>query len=192
MTRSTPPQSAPPQSAPPRSTPPLTETLCEDPRWQAAGLPALAERTARAVLDHLDLSGPWDIAVLGCDDARIAALNGDFRDKPRATNVLSWPETNLAPDRPGAEPARPVRTPHESHLGDIAIAWDTCQREAQEQRKSADAHVTHLLVHGILHLLGYDHQRDADATLMERHEVAILGKLGLPDPYTVMDGPQTL
>ena len=70
-------------------------------------------------------------------------------------------------------------------LGDIAIAYDTCAREADEAGKSMNDHVMHLIIHGTLHLLGYDHIRDTDATLMETVEVAILGKMGIDDPYNV-------
>ncbi|GAA4227386.1 putative rRNA maturation factor [Sagittula marina] len=170
----------------------LTETLCEDDRWQAAGLDRLAERAALATLRHLGFDPEaFEIAVLGCDDTRIAVLNADFRDKPRATNVLSWPSEDLAADEAGEAPFAPEPDlegePH--HLGDLALAYDTCAREAAEQHKPESDHVTHLLVHGVLHLLGYDHIRDADATLMEGFEVEILGNLGLKDPYREIDGP---
>ncbi len=161
----------------------LTDTLIEDPRWQEAGLETLAETAAQATLAHLGLDpSDWEIAVLACDDARIATLNGDFREKPTPTNVLSWPSEERAPDTPGAAPDLPAPG-QDPELGDIAIAYDTCAREAAEQGKPFADHVTHLIVHGVLHLLGYDHIRDEDATLMEATEVAILGKLGLPDPY---------
>ena len=124
------------------------------------------------------------MSLLACDDARIANLNADFRDKPAPTNVLSWPEEDLSPDTAGGVPSAPTPDPTGTFgLGDIAIAYDTCAREAAEQGKPLAAHVTHLLVHGTLHLLGYDHVRDPDATRMEALEVEILGKLGLPDPY---------
>lgn len=170
----------------------LTDTICEDTRWEAAGLEAMAERAAQAVLAHLDLDPAlFEIAVLGCDDARIAVLNADFRGKPTPTNVLSWPSEDLAAEEDGGTPWSPEPEdedePH--HLGDLALAYETCAREAAEQGKSQSDHVTHLLVHGVLHLLGYDHIRDADATLMERSEVEILGKLGLSDPYREIDGP---
>jgi probable rRNA maturation factor len=164
----------------------LTDTLIEDPRWQEAGLEDLAETAARATLAHLGLDPTdWEIAVLACDDARIATLNATFREKPTPTNVLSWPEVDLAPAMPGAPPETPPTAggAGPQHLGDIAIAYETCTREAAEQGKPIADHVTHLMVHGVLHLLGYDHIRDEDATLMETTEVAILGKLGLPDPY---------
>ena len=161
----------------------LTEVMIEDDRWRAARLEALAERAAVATLAHLGLDpDAFDISILGCDDARIAVLNDDFREKPQATNVLSWPGHERAPETPGAVPDLPQPGP-ESDLGDIAIAYDTCAAEASAGNKPLADHVTHLIIHAVLHLLGYDHIRDQDATLMEATEVAILGKLGLPDPY---------
>lgn len=161
----------------------LTDTLVEDARWCTFGLATLAERAASATLAHLGL-GPdnFEISILGCDDARIAVLNGDFRDKPQPTNVLSWPSEDRAAATPGALPDLP-EPGLDPELGDIAIAYDTCAREAGAAGRPLQDHVTHLIVHGVLHLLGYDHIRDQDATLMEATEVAILGKLGLPDPY---------
>lgn len=161
----------------------VIETMIEDARWKDLALDRLAQGAAVATLGHLGLDPEaWDIAVLGCDDARIAALNTEFRDKPSPTNVLSWPSEDRAPDLDGAVPLAPDAGP-DPELGDIAISYDTCLREAVTGGIAPDHHVTHLLVHGILHLLGYDHIRDKDATLMERTEVEILGKMGVPDPY---------
>lgn len=171
----------------------LTDCILEDGRWQEAGLEALAEHAAHATLAHLGFApAAYEIAVLGCDDARIAVLNTDFRGKPTPTNVLSWPSDDLAAEEDGDSPLAPEPEdedePH--HLGDIALAWETCAREAADQGKPLTQHVTHLVVHGVLHLLGYDHMRDSDATLMEGLEVEILGKLGLPNPYEYDDkGP---
>ncbi len=164
----------------------LVETLIEDERWQAARLEDLADAACRAVLSRLDLPAEgFEIAVLGCDDARMATLNADFRDKDRATNVLSWPAVELAPDRAGGAPSRPDPGPADmpQSLGDIAIAFDTCAREAAEQGKPLAAHVTHLLVHGCLHLLGFDHIRAPDAARMEALEVDLLERMGIADPY---------
>ncbi|WP_297769861.1 rRNA maturation RNase YbeY [uncultured Roseovarius sp.] len=161
----------------------LMDVVIEEPCWQAAGLEALAERSARATLLHVGLDpGDWEVSLLACDDARIAALNGDFRDKAQPTNVLSWPSEERASRSPGGRPELPVAGP-DPELGDIAIAWETCVREAAEGGKPLADHVVHLIVHAVLHLLGYDHIRDQDATLMETTEVEILGKLGVPDPY---------
>lgn len=164
----------------------LTDTMIEDPRWEACGLEALAEKAAAAVLDDLGLKvGGYEIAVLACNDMRIAELNAEFREKPKPTNVLSWPAQELSSDQEGGDPALPEPDVFgdTTELGDIAISYDTCLREADEAGKPFDHHVTHLVIHGVLHLLGYDHIRDKDATLMESIETAILGKMGIPDPY---------
>ena len=156
----------------------IVETIIEDERWAEAGLEPLAERACAAALDHLGIDGA-EISLLACDDTRIAALNADFRGKPVPTNVLSWPSEERGAEVPGGEPL----PPEDLELGDIAIAFETCAREAAAADKPFADHVTHLLVHGTLHLLGYDHIEDKDAGLMEALEVEILGKLGIADPY---------
>ncbi len=164
----------------------LVDIVIEDSRWDALGLPVLAERAASAALNGLGLATKgFQISLLACDDARIATLNAEFRGKPAPTNVLSWPSEDRAADQAGDEPDRPQpgTQADPTELGDIAIAWDTCAREAQAQGKPIAAHVTHLIVHATLHLLGYDHIEDEDAALMEGHEVRILASMGLPDPY---------
>lgn len=164
----------------------LVETVCEDARWEAFGLAPLAEAAARAALAGIGLApAGFLISLLACDDARIAALNADFRGKPKPTNVLSWPSDERATEFTGEEPERPEPGTGDEpgELGDIAIAFETCAREAEEQGKPMRDHVTHLIVHAVLHLLGYDHVEDEDATLMEAHEVRILASMGLPDPY---------
>ena len=156
------------------------DILIEDTRWSEAGLEPLAERAAQAVLGHLGIDAEAaEISLLACDDARIATLNTEFRGRPEPTNVLSWPAQERSAARPGARP----EPPRDMELGDIAISYDTCAREADEMGLVIGDHITHLTIHGILHLLGYDHMRDLDATLMERLETAILGKLGIADPY---------
>ena len=164
----------------------MIETVIEDPRWAAADLEQLADTAAAATLAHLGFDAEaCEVTLLACDDARIAELNADFRGKPQPTNVLSWPEAELAAQQPGGPPARPEPDVTGTlSLGDIAISFDTSAREAVAAGKPFSDHVTHLIVHGMLHLLGYDHIRDADATLMEGLEVTILGRLGLTDPYT--------
>lgn len=159
------------------------ETVIEDPRWRMLDLPVLAGRAARATFDHLMLGQGWSIAVLACDDGRIAALNADFRASFRPTNVLSWPSEERAATLAGGDPA----PPDGSELGDIAIAYDTCAAEARTAGRPMADHVTHLIVHGVLHLLGYDHERDPDAALMERHERDILCALGISDPYATRE-----
>ncbi|MGB3408645.1 MAG: rRNA maturation RNase YbeY [Jannaschia sp.] len=155
------------------------DVVLEDARW--SDLDRLAAAAVPAALAGADVGLDWEVVVMGCDDARIALLNADFRGKPSPTNVLSWPSQNRAPTVPGQAPGRP--DPDTPDLGDIAIAYETCLREAEEQGKTFDAHVTHLLVHATLHLLGYDHETEADAVRMESLEVRIVTALGLPDPY---------
>lgn len=164
----------------------LVETVIEDPRWEAFGLGQLAERAGSAVLLRLGLPVEgFSVSLMGCDDARIAGLNADFRGKPAPTNVLSWPTEERGAEFLGEAPALPDPGDPEDpdSLGDIAIAWETCAREAQEQGKPMADHVCHLIVHGMLHLLGYDHIEDEDAALMEGLEVQILASLGVSDPY---------
>jgi len=165
----------------------IVDIVIEDGRWEAFGLEALAERACGAALDGLGLGRDgFTVVLMGCNDARIAELNADFRGKPQPTNVLSWPSDERAAETPGEEPDLPEPGDDEEpcELGDIAIAWETCAREAAEQGKPMADHVTHLVVHGLLHCLGYDHVDDADAAVMEGHEVRILASLGLSDPYS--------
>ncbi|SNR33505.1 rRNA maturation RNase YbeY [Puniceibacterium sediminis] len=163
----------------------LTDTIVEDDRWSDLDIETLAEGASRATLGHLDLDpAQFEIAVLACDDTRIATLNAEFRAKPTPTNVLSWPSWDLSAETEGDAPEEaPEADGEPESLGDIAISWDTCEREAKESGKLLADHATHLIIHGVLHLLGYDHVRDGDATLMEGHETAILGKMGIDDPY---------
>lgn len=159
------------------------EISVEDDRW-ATGFTDLAAAACTAALAgvHLD-PALFEISILACDDTRIAQLNADFRQKGKATNVLSWPSDERGAPAPGERPDPPC-LPMDAELGDIAISFDTCAREAAEAGTPFDHHVTHLMVHATLHLLGFDHIHDADAELMEGLEVEILGKLDIPNPYS--------
>jgi probable rRNA maturation factor len=153
--------------------------------WTALDLPRLAGQAAEATLSRLAIGGPAEIALLATSDAVVARLNEDFRGRPAPTNVLSWPAQPLAPPAPGRAPPRPVSDPAgEMFLGDIALAWETCATEAAAGGRPLGDHVVHLIVHAILHLVGYDHICDDDAVLMEGLEVEILLALGVPDPYS--------
>jgi len=162
------------------------DILIESSAWDEAELEALATRAFMAALEDIGLEpSQFAVSLLACDDARIATLNADFRGKPAPTNVLSWPSAERAAAAPGEmpflPPPNPVGPPKE--LGDIALAHGVLQREAVEAGKPFDHHLLHLLVHGLLHLLGFDHITDADAALMEGQETRILARLGVPDPY---------
>jgi probable rRNA maturation factor len=119
----------------------------------------------------------WRLSVLLCDDETIALLNGRWRGEGKPTNVLSFPA-----------PPLPVVGPEEKMpLGDIAIAYETLAREAEENGKPVSAHLSHLVVHGFLHLLGYDHHMDDEAKRMERLERDILARIGVADPHAACD-----
>ncbi len=122
---------------------------------------------ADAVATELGVSGAACVALSSDDE--VAKLNGAYRGKPAPTNVLSFP----AP-----EADEQIR-----FLGDIGLAAETVAREAQEQGVPLVDHLQHLVVHGLLHLQGYDHQTEAEAEIMEALEVRILGRLGIADPY---------
>ena len=135
----------------------------EDEAWSAA-LPD-AEALALAAAESATAEG--GLTILLTDDATVADLNLRFRDKAGPTNVLSFPA-----------PANP-----EHHLGDIALAYGVCAREAAEQGKPLAHHLQHLVAHGVLHLVGYDHQTETEAEEMEALERQILAGLDVPDPY---------
>lgn len=166
------------------------ELNIEDDRW--GDLEGLARRAINAALEHLGhVPALFEVSVLACDDSRIATLNSAFRGKPTPTNVLSWPTWDLSPDTPGTLPEPPEAGTEDDPepLGDIALAYDTCAREAREQGKTLADHATHLIIHSTLHLLGYDHQTEDDAVLMEKTETAVLAQLGIADPYAENDAP---
>ncbi|TVQ58265.1 MAG: rRNA maturation RNase YbeY [Rhodobacteraceae bacterium] len=152
----------------------LVETLVEGGDWAALGdAAALAEAAARAALAEAGVAAEGrEISLLLTDDAAIADLNRRFRGKDGPTNVLSWP---------AGEGAAPPGEP--SPLGDIALAAETVAREAAERGLALRDHVAHLIVHGALHLLGYDHEEDDDAEAMERLERRALARIGVADPY---------
>ena len=163
------------------------DILIDDCRWKADQLTALCDRAFGAVFADQGISGKgYEISVMACDDGRIAQLNADFRSKPTATNVLSWPAYELFPSVPGEPPALLTNVTSDSmniELGDIAISFDSCQREARAVKIAFDDHVLHLLIHSCLHLLGYGHENDADAARMESLETRLLETLGISDPY---------
>lgn len=153
--------------------------------WDAIDLKTLATQACTTTLHTLNLPpDACEVTILACDDARITALNAAHRDKPSATNVLSWPAEERGAQTPGGTPHAPTPDPDGAlALGDIALAFEICAAEAAAAGKPMTQHTTHLIVHGLLHLLGYDHETDADAALMEGLEIEILGKMGLDDPY---------
>jgi probable rRNA maturation factor len=135
-------------------------------------LDARADEAVRAALtaSKAKLSGPAELSIVLTDDAEQRVLNRDWRGIDKPTNVLSFPQI---------EPFGPVS----GIVGDIILARETLEREAAEQGISVEDHFTHLVVHGFLHLLGYDHVKDDEALAMEGLETQILASLGVADPY---------
>ncbi|MEM8657547.1 MAG: rRNA maturation RNase YbeY [Pseudomonadota bacterium] len=168
-----------------KATPSTVDLVIEDARWTGANLAVLAQRALDLALKHAQIDAPVEVAVMACDDARIATLNSTFRGKSNATNVLSWPALDLFPYSPGGAPS--TRIPPDPFglvsLGDIAIAYETVVAEATASAISLDDHSLHLILHACLHLLGYDHQTEADAARMEALEVQALAEVGIASPY---------
>ncbi len=165
------------------NTMPDIDIMIEDPRWQAVDLQGLAARCFAAVYENQGVDACFGISILACDDKRIAALNADFRDKPAPTNVLSWPAFDLAPEQDGGAPKPLPAAGFDAELGDIALSFDTCAQEAADGNIPFEQHLCHLLTHSCLHLLGYDHETDADAARMQGIETMLLVSMGMPDPY---------
>ncbi|SFN90717.1 probable rRNA maturation factor [Bradyrhizobium sp. Ghvi] len=156
---------------------PITEVLVVADCWQSEpDAETVIQRAVAAAAESVEEDvADAEVAVMLTDDAGIRTLNSNWRGMDKPTNVLSFPA--LQPEgawKPGDAPRM---------LGDIAIAFETMRREADEEHKPFDHHLSHLAVHGFLHLIGYDHENDDDAEEMEALETEILAHLGIPDPY---------
>jgi probable rRNA maturation factor len=160
---------------------PISEVLVVADCWQAEpDAEAVIHRAIAAAAETVDAGvGEAELAVMLTDDAGIRTLNSNWRGIDKPTNVLSFPA--LQPTGRGGPDDAPRM------LGDIAIAYETTRKEADDEQKPFDHHLSHLAVHGFLHLIGYDHEKDADAEAMESLEQEILAQLGIPDPYADRD-----
>jgi probable rRNA maturation factor len=163
------------------------EAVARCPGWEALGdLDALAERAADAAFAAAPPPpGAWTLCVLFTDDDEVAALNRAFRGRAAATDVLSWPALPAEPGPDGAPPpllAAP-EGPQPRHLGDIALAWGVVEAQARDLALALSDHAIHLIVHGCLHLLGFDHRTDREAQVMEALEGRALAALGIDDPH---------
>ncbi len=164
----------------PSAAPVFVDVIFESPLWAKSRLSA-----RRRVNDILNAVWPMvpkrparvfpELTVTLMDDTAIKILNRDYRGKNKPTNVLSFPMFNSLGEIPSGAGHIP--------LGDIMIAFETIRREADEQEKSLSDHFTHMLVHGFLHLLGYDHMTDKEAEEMESLEIRILKKFSVANPY---------
>jgi probable rRNA maturation factor len=165
-----------PRAAPERSrSSPRVAVLVTAPEWRRRlrGAGAVARRAARATLSAARTRGGVELAVVLADNRTSRRLNRTWRGKDRPTNVLSF----------ALDDGSRVRKGVPRLLGDVVIAGGVTAAEADAQGKTLTAHLAHLVVHGVLHLLGHDHERDAEAQRMEALEVRILRGLGIADPY---------
>jgi len=160
---------------------PITEILVVADCWQAepeAG--AVIDRAIATAAEFVSVDvGESELAVMLTDDAGIQILNRNWRGIDKPTNVLSFPALQPRGSRQEDDAPR--------MLGDIAIAFETTRKEASDEQKPFDHHLSHLAVHGFLHLIGHDHEKDQEAETMEALEREILSQLGIPDPYAGLD-----
>jgi probable rRNA maturation factor len=150
------------------------DVLVVSDRWAADGKLKSAVRRAVAQAGAALSTTASELAIVLADDSTLRALNRDWRGIDAPTNVLSFPAKNAAA----------------GYLGDVILAHETIAREARNEGKPFAHHVAHLAVHGFLHLLGYDHERQTDALKMERTERQILRRLAIPDPYRLKAEPK--
>ena len=157
---------------------PMTEVLIVADAWNSEpDADAVIQRAVAVAAEMADAdTADTELAVMLTDDAGIRTLNNNWRGIDKPTNVLSFPALRPPTGVSGADDIPPM-------LGDIAIAYETARREADDEQKPFDHHLSHLTVHGFLHLVGYDHETDDEAEAMEALEIEILAQLGIPDPY---------
>lgn len=151
------------------------DLMVEAGAWpDEAALRVMVDRAVPAALAEAEVEEgeSAELSLVFTDDAAIQKLNAEWRGKDKPTNVLSFPAFPVAP----GDPLPPM-------LGDIVLAYETVVREAAEENKPLENHITHLIIHGLLHLLGYDHETDEEAEEMEALERQALARLAIPDPY---------
>jgi len=149
---------------------PSIDIMVQEPLWTTQRGAKATVRRAILEAAIATSTSTGELAIVLTDDTAIRSLNRNWRSKDKPTNVLSFPS-----HRSGRE------TPH--HLGDIVISYQTTAREAKAENKPFPHHLAHLAVHGFLHLIGYDHEADDEAELMENLEISVLSRLQVPNPY---------
>ena len=160
---------------------PIIDISVQDPEWELLGdVKAIVEKAARttlinAILPQFAVGRDFEVSIVLANDELVQVLNREYREQDKPTNVLTFASLDAE---------EPMTTEGVLNLGDVIMAYQTISRESQEQGKFLLDHVNHLTVHGVLHLLGYDHETDDEATDMETLEIRILEKLGVQNPYT--------
>ena len=158
------------------------DLIMEDARWKTLNLLQIANAAFKETLSHLDMrSENFICCILACSSKEIKGLNAKFRGKNNSTNVLSFPSTSEFCKVKSSPKFEANVEPFE--LGDIAIAYEVCKKEAEFSGIDFEHHVYHLIIHSVLHLLGYDHEEEKNAAEMEKIEVQVLANLGISNPY---------
>lgn len=171
-------------------TDPVIAISYEDPKWKKA-FPRLATQVKTAATTAFGKSKlpsfaarmTFEISIVLTNDQAIKRLNSDYRNKQKPTNVLSFPQLDMKKAKKSDIPPMPAGTAFP--LGDVVLALGVIRKEAKEQGKTVESHTLHMIVHGVLHLLGYDHIKTRDARIMEKLESDIMQELGYPDPYSI-------
>lgn len=163
----------------------MIEFINESKKWGEKKSVVIANQAVNSTLVHLNLDpDKFEIAILACDDEKIQELNSNFRGINKKTNILSWPEKDLSPKVSGTMPMKPEPINREPmFLGNLAISFEFVVKEAKKLNKDFYNHLYHLISHGTLHLLGFVHELELDAKIMENKEREILSKVGIVDPY---------
>jgi probable rRNA maturation factor len=160
---------------PARKSAGLIDVMVQSPRWKKQPRASMIVRKAIQAAAKATSTPRAELAIVLTDDSAIRTLNREWRGFDKPTNVLSFPAASFGAIQ------------NSSSLGDVIIAFQTVAKEATSEGKPFKNHLSHLAVHGFLHLLGYDHETDRDARKMEQIEVKILAGLGVPDPYAEQD-----
>ena len=163
----------------------MIEFINESKKWGKKKSVVIVNQAVNSTLVHLNLDpDKFEIAILACDNEKIQELNSNFRGINKNTNILSWPEKDLSPKVSGTMPMKPEPINREPmFLGNLAISFEFIVKEAKKLNKDFYNHLYHLISHGTLHLLGFVHELELDAKIMENKEREILSKVGIVDPY---------
>ena len=159
------------------------DLVFEDGRWKKTLLGEVSRTVFKETLNFFGQNASdFSIDILACNDGRISELNKEFRGNNSATNVLSWPSKNFQSKFVKGN-TDSILNKEDGFLGDIAISYDTCVKEAKERAIDFVDHISHLMIHSILHLMGYDHILEVEEEKMKKIEIEILGKMGIDSPY---------
>ena len=163
----------------------MIEFINASKNWNKEKAVSIADQAVSSTLKHLNLDpNQFEVAILACDNKKIMALNTKFRGIKKETNILSWPEKDLSSKVSGTMPTKPKLIDQGAvFLGNIAISYEFIVNEAEKLDKDFCHHLFHLISHGTLHLLGFVHDLELDAKIMENIEREILSKVGIKDPY---------